>query len=156
MRRWLLVTGISLLVMGTTYLFLHPPRTDPGSQKYKFMHCDRCGMEMAYNPKLAGGHCVTCKVEPGTLIPTERSLSQGGLRDPWKPFNIAVSFECVFLLWAVVWLLHHPPKPKEREYLYTNCAKCKLKMRYFPTSIGHQAMCPRCKRVLTLPDPQAA
>jgi hypothetical protein len=156
MRRWLLVIGVSLLVMGTTYLLLHPPHIDPGSHKYKFMHCDRCGIEMAYNSKLAGGHCLTCKVEPGTLVPTERSLNEGGARDPWKLFSVAFSFECVFLLWAVVWLLHHPPKPKEREYLFTICTKCKLKMRYFPASIGHQAMCPRCKRALTLPDPAAA
>src|SRR5262249_37769097 len=120
MRRWLLLIGISLLIMGTTYVLLHPPRIDAGSHKYKFMHCDRCGVEMAYSENLAGAHCLRCKVERGKLTPTERSLNEGGSRDPWRAFNIALSFECVFLLWAVVWLLHHPPKPKEREYLFTN------------------------------------
>jgi hypothetical protein len=136
-------------IMAVTYSHLRPE--EGASEEYKFMHCNKCGKEMPYNATLAGLRCPTCPpLRGGTLVPTTRSMAQGG-GNPWRGVNIALSFETVGLLGVLVFILYHPPKQRRDEFWRTRCPKCRRKLKFPAERGGTEGRCPGCKHVFIYP-----
>ncbi len=136
-------------VMAATFWCLRPAIA--AESDYKFMHCDVCHQELAYNSSLAGKprRCEPPKI--GMLIPTRRSIKDGHV-NPWWSLNVAMSFEAVCLLGAVVYLLYHPPRRTAADYHYIRCPNCDRKLRYRAERAGEAAgWCPACKAMFVYP-----
>ncbi len=151
MRRVLLVLFIGIGIMAGTGWYLRPRITEKAD--YKFLHCDVCGFELAYSTKLAGEKCPHCQPPKiGKLVPSRKSIHDGGGGSPWRDFNIALSVEGVCVLGAVVYLLYNPPARPKSSYLYTRCPNCKRKLRYPKERAGESAgWCPACKAMFVYP-----
>lgn len=148
--RIIVTFAVAAVVMTATVYYLRP-KTSAKSSEFRFMHCDLCGAELVYNPKLAGSRCPRCQPPKiGKLIPTTESIGAGG-SNPWRRVNIFLSFEAVFLLGAIVYLLYNPPKPREPNYLYTRCPKCKRRLKYPQERAGGEGRCPACKTLFGYP-----
>lgn len=149
MFRVVLTIAIGVAVMIVTTMALRPRASERA--QYRFMHCDVCNQELTYNEKLAGGRCPKCQPPKiGNLVPTHISIHEGG-GNPYRNLNIALSFEAVLLLGAVVFVLYHPPEANSKEYRYTTCSKCKRKLRFAAYRAGGEGQCPGCKAVVGFP-----
>jgi hypothetical protein len=147
-----LIVGIIVILL--TIRLLRPRPEAPGDAK--FMHCDVCKQEMLYNPKLAGGKCPRCQPPKiGTLIATKSSVGQG-YGNPWRQLNIALGFEGIILLGAVVWILSTPPRGAGQiQYAYTQCKNCGRRLRFPAHRAGAGAgWCPLCKAMFRYPTEQ--
>jgi hypothetical protein len=149
MRRVLIVLGIGFGVIAASVWFLRPNVADESDLRY--MHCNVCKMEMVYNKQLAGGNCPHCQPPKiGKMVPTHDSLVEGG-GDPWRPVKMAMSFEMMALLGAVVFLLYNPPKLKEPGFRRMRCPRCKRRLRFAEERAGGEGQCPGCKAVIGFP-----
>jgi|HubBroStandDraft_4_1064222.scaffolds.fasta_scaffold297222_2 hypothetical protein len=146
-----LVIGVGAIIVAATLWHLWPQSASSGD--YKFMHCEVCGFETAYNPKTAGLQCPHCKPPNfGRLIPTQESVSEDR-PSPYRKIIAVLMAEAVCILGALVFFLYHPPPPPDRVYYYTHCPniKCRRKMRYPASRAGAPAQCPLCKTTLVNP-----
>jgi len=50
------------------------------------------------------------------------------------------------------WWIHRARQPKEVVVYRVRCNACGQKVRYTATRAGREAMCPRCRAKLTLPE----
>src|SRR5262245_56732682 len=144
-----LIVGI-LLMLGSIFYF-RPKQKAPSDAR--FMHCDTCRVEMVYNEKLAGGRCPRCQPpKVGMLVATRDSIAGGGTGSPWRSLVIALSFEFVLMLGAVVLILSFPPKSVQSSYGYTQCKNCGTKLRFPASRAGRGAgWCPLCKAMFAYP-----
>ena len=143
------VVAVGLTIMVVTYVLLRPLPKAAGD--FKFMHCDTCRTEMVYNTNLAWKSCPRCQPpKMGTLIATRESIHEGGA-NPWRRLKIALSFESVCLLGAVVFLLYHPPKLAASTYRRMRCPTCKRVLRFPPERAGGEGMCPACNSLFGYP-----
>lgn len=163
-RRWVqvgLVVVTGGLAIGATSLALAPKdRKKPGTAgadkdqaQFKFMHCDNCRLEIPYNPEQEGRRCPKCQPpKTGFFVATRKSIKEGGEPNPWRWYNVAVGFESVAVLGAVVYLLYLPVRDPSSVWYIFDCPHCSQKLRFRAVSLGGAGMCSRCKRMVRFPD----
>src|SRR5262249_28629599 len=86
----------------------------------------------------------------GTYMPTVKSIAEGN-ENPWRPVNIALSFETVGLLGVLVYILYHPPKPRRLETWRTRCPSCRRRLKFPAERGGTEGRCPGCKHEFVYP-----
>src|SRR5579871_1172488 len=60
------------------------PQQAPSTGEYKFMHCEVCGYETAYNAKILSQPCPHCRPPTiGHMVPTTESVAD----PPPSPFR---------------------------------------------------------------------
>jgi hypothetical protein len=151
-RKLIIVLVSGAVVMAFTLFLLYPRSPQPGSQKYKFMHCPKCGLEVPYNPDLAGKPCSRCGPFGPEMVPTTEPVAlTGGSPSPFNLMFLAILFELNVLIIALLYVQHRVRKEKakvEEEYLYFRCVHCRRKLRYASSKAGQKGQCPRCKHNL--------
>jgi hypothetical protein len=145
----IIVTGV--IVVAATLWRMWPQPAPSG--EYKFMHCEVCGFETAFNSKAVAQPCPHCKPPTiGRLVPTPESVVNPP-PSPYRQLFAVLLIEGVCILGALVFLLYHPPPPPDAVYYYTHCPnlKCRRKMRYPASRAGAAAQCPLCKTTVINP-----
>lgn len=166
-RKWVQVVISALafaLVLLASHKVLVKPKPVTAEEKkkeeaeFKYMHCDKCGMELTYNKELAGQLAVGCKCQPGDggfWVATKESLKGGGDEDPsirW--FYTAMLIESVLWL-AVLWFLL-ARKDLAPDYYFVRCLHCREMLRYTAAGFDLLIACPTCEQPLRLPDEDEA
>jgi hypothetical protein len=152
---------VGALAVGITGRVLAPKAGKDGKPvaggQYKYMHCDRCKTELAYNPDMALKRCPRClPPNPGFFIPTEHSVKAGGGPSPLRWVYVAVTLELIGTLAAVVVILSQPiPCPVSTYYLF-HCPNCSQRLRFRRVSLGEIGSCPRCRRPVRFPEEEDA
>jgi DNA-directed RNA polymerase subunit RPC12/RpoP len=60
--------------------------------------------------------------------------------------------EAILLGAAVLWYVpRRKSRSVEEDQLYTECSRCRQRLRYHAAKIGHLAQCPRCKHRFIFP-----
>ncbi len=144
----------ALLAMLTSLVLAPKERARNDKAGFKFIHCDQCKTELAYNPEMDGKPCPRCRPpKTGFYRPTETSIKAGtGDASPWRWFYLAASVEALATLGAVVYLLYLPVPDPTATYFVCNCPHCNQRMRFRQVSLGGLGMCPKCKRPVRFPD----
>jgi hypothetical protein len=149
-RKRLILLLAGAIVVAFTVFLLYPRPPQPGSEKFRFMHCPKCGTEYPYNPELAGKPCSRCAPFGPDLVPTTESVATtGGVAvSPWNKMFVVLLVEAVVLMGAFLYVEHLVRKEKtqtQEEYLYIRCLHCRRKLRFAATKAGLKGQCPRCK-----------
>lgn len=163
-KRWVQVTIVmlaGLLVAGLSWQVLAPtidPKADRAAGRYKFLHCDHCNTELAYNPDLDGKRCPKCPPpNTGFYVPTEASIkSSWSGKSPWRWAYLAVAVEVLAALGGVVYLLYLPVADPTTTFFVCNCPHCGQRLRFRQVALGGLGQCSRCKRPLRFPDEDEA
>jgi uncharacterized paraquat-inducible protein A len=159
-KRWVwacLILLVWLILIGVTVNRYAPkPRVKgPGEdvQKYKFMHCDQCMMEMPYNPALDGTRCPKCQPpKTGFFMPTETSAKTGAASmSPWMKVYVGWLVETVLMLAGLTYVLYRPLDDPTKQFFVVSCPTCNQRLRYRAVSHGGLGSCSRCKRMLRFP-----
>jgi len=162
-KRWVqvfVVVSSGVLLAGIAYLLLAPKTSDAAklaadkkAGKYKYLSCDKCNMELPYNPELDGKKCSKCKPpKTGFYTPTVASRKDGGGPDPWKWFILAVAFDGLAVAGTVVYLSSLPVLDPSAVFYVFNCPHCAQRLRFRQLALGGIGQCSRCKRPLRFPD----
>jgi hypothetical protein len=140
------------IILGVLFLVTRK-EPEPNDSNAKFLHCPKCLTEYPFTANMKGKPCFQC-AEPGVnLMPTVRSItapSRGG-----TIFAIAVIFTVLgeaALYFFLVRLKAMQEKTPKIIRLKCRCGKCKRKIAYPSTKVGHESLCPACKNVFILPE----
>jgi hypothetical protein len=161
-KRWVqlcLLLFAGLLTAGVTFALMAPKPADKAldSERYKFIHCDQCKLEMPYNTELVEKRCPRCPPpKTGFFLPTERSIKSGGDPSPWRWLYVTLFLEGVVMLGGVTYLLYLPVTDPTQVYYVVPCPHCGQRLRYRAVSLGGLGSCSRCKRVLRFPEEENA
>jgi uncharacterized CHY-type Zn-finger protein len=147
---WLLVVMVSVRQFG-------PREPAKGAKRdtsrFKFLHCDHCKMEMAYNQEMDGKRCPKCQPpNTGFFIPTETSVKSGlNALSPWSKVYVSTFVETVIMLGVLTFLLYRPVPDPKTVFFVVICPYCNQRLRYRSVSHGGLGSCSRCKRMLRFP-----
>lgn len=147
----------ALAVMLSSLVLAPKDRRKGDTAGYKFMHCDQCKTELAYNAELAEKPCPRCRPpKTGFFRPTLRSIKDGGDVDPWRWVHLATALESLATVGMVVYLLYLPVPDPTSIYYVCNCPHCGQRTRFRQVALGGIGQCPRCKRPFRFPDEDEA
>lgn len=138
--------GITLYTNLTTEDTTRPAAVDD-------KHCPECGRELPST----GGECAFCKMQRAADIAAGKRGERPGRR--WTGTHYFILFLITFLTVGGGYLILRSVKPHlryrtEAPPLLTRCLKCKRKIRYAPSQVGRNVLCPSCKWSMTLPVPK--
>jgi Zn-finger nucleic acid-binding protein len=159
-NRWVQVLAtliILAIAVGASKVVFGPKAVKANEAKdpnvFKYLHCDQCGTELAYNKELDGKMCPRCRPpKTGFFIATKESVKTGSQTNPWKWYNIAVVVESVVALGMVYYFLSRPVVEAATQFFVVSCPRCSQSLRYSARSHGGAGLCPRCKGLIRFPD----
>jgi uncharacterized paraquat-inducible protein A len=126
---------------------------DKEAAGYKFLHCNQCMLELAYNAELDGKRCPKCQPpRTGFFVATKDSIRSGGDVSPNRWFYVAAGIEALATLGAVVYIAYLPTRDPTQIYYVFHCPECDQRLRFREVSLGELGQCPRCENILRFPD----
>jgi len=152
-RKLVAILVAGALVMGFTAWRAYPsrpPEIPKGDRRY--MHCPKCAKESRYDEHQYEKDCAYCG-QKGPLVATKESIRTIGVPSgPIARLLPPLLLEAILLGAVVLWYVHRRKTLSvEEDQLYTECSRCRQRLRYHAAKIGHLAQCPRCKRRFIFP-----
>lgn len=147
------------LVVGAEVYFLRN-RLGGKAPEFTHMHCTVCNEETGYDKRLAGKACTYCENKGATFEPTIGSIWEGGSSSASRKGPI-FAFGLVFAVVAQAFAYFCYLRTRQLREAYSasmqqltacRCPTCGRKFRYPVAQAGRTGKCPRCKKLLTLPE----
>ena len=164
-KKWLQVFLSVVVLAGWVQLMprlLGPKKLAQGEKQktdeFKFLHCERCNLEIPFNEQLNGRPCTKC-VAPNTgyFVPTKNSIKSGsGDASPWIKYNYGLILTSISYLGLLYYILSRPVEPPRSNVFVSKCLHCGEYLKYGPDGHSRYVECPKCVQLLKLPDEDEA
>lgn len=151
-NKGLVIGGVFAVLMLAATLYFTLGGSAKKGEEPRFLHCPNCLNEMMYSAKMSGQPCLACGEKGAYLKPTVQSINA-----PSRTGSLVAMFFIVFVLGEVVVYLYFLRRQAITSQtaviprLKCRCPKCKRKIGYPANKVGIEAICPGCRKTLTLP-----